>query len=293
MPYQTCCTHPKKVSYSLLHTPKPLPLNKAMLESIVQLLWYVPNIASKQSNQNKIVSELIYDDFCFSILKRTMHLDDNDVELQNYDIEEQVVNQYKNEVCQNCQKMILKKSKQTSFVSALLRHVRNCIAHGNFTILDNGMLVGFDEIANQKKCTAIIKLYPESLLAALHIINSMLVQEQLVMYAFNKVGYEVVSQHDCDNCFDYLLTKNGKQIGIELKRVKQAKYVDRLLFDELFTYLSKMNNTRSIPVVYLLDTSKLTIAQKLKLMDAQITIIDMSMIKSLLKGIDVLAHIHE
>lgn len=296
--FEYCCKQCETEAYSVIHSPRPLPLSEEMEEVVEQLLWYVPNITSKQSKEKKMISEKIYDEFTFTLMKEVMQLKDEDVFVQPTNIDPFLRDFYQGEICHCCQKIVMKKASHVTFLSTLLRHIRNAIAHGNFTILENGMFVGFDENINTLTekgsgvpCTAIIKIFPKNLLAGLKLLDTIYVREALLMHAFSKVGYTVEVQEDKHIRFDFMLMKNNKKIYVEVKRSQTAMYLDSDLFDSLYDYLLESKKDIKEPVVYMMDTAKLTIKQKQKLLNTNITILDRSAIQTLLKGIDVLRHI--
>lgn len=277
--------------YSIKHSPKPISLNENLLNAIERLLWYVPNIQSKQSKKNDMIGLSLYSDFTFDLICSKMELSEQDV-LWPQIIDEETFEFYQNEICYKCQKIILTQTTTETKTVALLRHIRNSIAHGNFTIV-NGMFVGFDENTRKgtKINTAIIKVLPVNLLNALESIDSSLTREKLVGYAFSRAGYDVVHQSsiqtDTSQHFtpDLFIKKIGREYYVEIK-----EFSERYLNDD--TVLLQMKNYREIMpesnIILIIDSSRLTISSRKMLTDHRISILDKSNIARLLEGEDVL-----
>ena len=131
-----------RVSYSIHHENKPIKLTEEMTKTLEYLLWYVPNINSIQSPQNELTSSISFENFVFGILKSYMNLENKDVAFLDY-IDRDIVKFYEKKICPHSQKIILTKGDNESKTDSLLRHIRNSLAHGDFTIVE-GMLIGLD-----------------------------------------------------------------------------------------------------------------------------------------------------
>ena len=73
---------------------------------------------------------------------KAMDLKDEDV-LFTENISYDVVKPFLKEICTQSPKIIMTISNGETKTMAVLRHIRNAIAHGNFNVIDN-IVVGFD-----------------------------------------------------------------------------------------------------------------------------------------------------
>jgi len=137
-------------------------------------------------------------------------------------------NFFEGKICTNCQKIIISKYSTFSKVNALLTAIRNSIAHGHFSIIDD-YFIGF----NKKRTTtepedlkkAVIKIKPKLLLKALDQLTSPIGKEKLLAYAFKNVGYKVTEPKNRSRDFDLCLEKNGKKYVVEIKSYKGQTYL--------------------------------------------------------------------
>ncbi|WP_036730372.1 restriction endonuclease [Peptoniphilus mikwangii] len=282
-----------KIPYDILHKNIPIKMSKELIEAIEYLLWYVPDIASIQSRENELVSNFLYDDFTFEEIMKYMHLRDEDV-LFTEQIDFYTENFYKYEICPNYQKLILTKSSDETKTGSLLRHIRNSIAHGYFTIVEN-LLIGFDYkfvTGKREECKAIFKIKPSNLLYALKNLDTELTEERLVKTALETCGYEVKYYEDNNELydkFDLFARRADRKYAVEIKKYKKKKYInerDVRYILELFKDVYK-----NVQPVLVINTSLLTEKAKQELLKRSIIILDVKNIKKLLSGRDMLFEI--
>lgn len=294
--FDKCCNARDSKEYELIHSPKPKFYTEAMETVIKELLWYIPNIDSYQSMKNELINDKVYDDFAFQFLLEKMGMDVNsDVKWlePKEEICEDEWNFFQSDLCLRCQKAIIVRNKSLSLTNDFLRVIRNCIAHGHFAIVDD-YLIGFNVNHVKKKNTserkAIVKIRPILLLKALKKLQSPSAKEELVGYAFNKVGYNVLSQSsNALGRFDILLDKDSKQYAIEIKDYRGKQYIHLRDIEDV---IHQMNNINiDCEKVLMIDTSKITkdVRQYVEGIE-NFKIIDLSDVKKLLgsPSIDVL-----
>lgn len=294
--FQLCCIDTQKCVYDIVHNPRPLKWTQSTINEIEHFLWYVPNIDSFQSNQTEIIDEKIYDDFVFEFIMSQLGMsEDTDVLwlTKNDMIETTYVSYYQNEVCINCQKVIICAYANQTKTKNLLRTIRNAIAHGQFSFAEN-LFIGFnkngvDSLGNPKY-KGIVKLPLPKLLEALKKLESPKTKEALVGYAFKKVGYSVISDLDQTNGnvgFDWLVEKDGRRYYIEVKSFKNTRYIHTTTIHQV---LHKMKmKADNIPVILIVDSSRITNeVKKLSIEMRNFQVIDSTEVKKLLEGQDVL-----
>lgn len=287
------CKNKKK--YSIFHKEYPLILSRDMLMAIEYLLWYVPNINSIQSSKNDMVESIDFDDFSFDIVMENMNLKKEDVVFLDY-INPLIVNFYRDEICTNCQKIILTRYENESKTKSLLRHIRNAIAHGYFNVVD-GILIGFDfknENYKVDDCTGIFKIRPENLLKALKILDLEVTEEKLASIALKKTGYEVEGFED-ENIklgFDFWAKKGKKRYAVEVKKYPEHKTLPQDAIDKLIKEFSGTYAKDAKPVLFI-NTSLMTDNEKKKLRREKVILLDVKNIKKMLRGIDILKEIEK
>lgn len=287
--FQCCCQQPQYTKYDIKHNPQPLELTKTLSDTIERLLWYVPNIQSRQSHTNEFIQNPLYDEFTFRYLLSQIGLSEKDVMVlgprdripQNYTAF------FEEKLCLRCEKMIFTRSTQNGVpltkTMSLLRHVRNSIAHGYFTVVDN-MFIGFDEALQGSAKTAIIKLNPVTLNNAIKSIQSELYLEKIYAYAFLKLGYRIHPEQFADLSIE----KNDKKYLVEIKYIK-----NRLVRPEHIQ--KQIAHFRKLPAPYtdytpilILDKNTLTKKAKEAAARANLKVLDIHLIKELLGGNDIL-----
>lgn len=287
--YDTC---DKKIDYSIEHSPKPIELSFEMTKIIEYLLWYVPNIDSIQSPKNELVESLDFDNFTFGIIKNYMNLQNKDVVFLNY-INPDIVDYYLNSICPYQEKLILTKLDDESQTSALLRHVRNAIAHGYFNLVED-LFVGFDfknSSRNKDECTGIIKIKPYNLLKGLQVLNEEVTAEKLAVMSLQQTGYYVerFRNNKPGMDFDFFVKKNSHYYALEVKKYNDY---DILPQDEVNRLVNQFEHIYDdlTPVLFI-NTSLLTDESKKKLLDEEVVVLDVKNIKKMLDGRDMLGEI--
>lgn len=287
--YDTC---DNKIDYSIEHNPKPIELSYEMTKIIEYLLWYVPNIDSIQSSKNELVESLDFDSFTFGIIKNYMNLQNKDVVFLNY-INPHIVDYYQNSICPYQEKLILTKQDNESQTSALLRHVRNAIAHGYFNLVED-LFIGFDfknSSRNKDECTGIIKIKPYNLLKGLQVLNEEVTAEKLAVMSLQQTGYYVERFHNNKPGmdFDFFVKKDSHYYALEVKKYNDY---DILPQDEISRLVNQFEHIYDdlTPVLFI-NTSLLTDESKRKLLDEEVVVLDVKNIKKMLDGRDMLGEI--
>ncbi len=275
----------------MIHDPKPIELVPELRKSIDRMLWYVPGINSVQSYENYLVDDLLYSEAIIEIILDELNMNkDQDVKIANEKIlDKEDVSFYESNICIKCQKIILTKMKNESILRAMLRHIRNGIAHGNFTTI--GSLVLFiDQNKNGK--TALLKI---DVIAFEKIINLIekydeLTEGKVLAKAFEKLGYEVKKEFRVgDIVLDLLIIKDGSKYGVEIKSEKRSKLVG--FQDNMIIQLLNANQTlkeQSITPVFIYDKSRVSNKAKNYLLGKGIILLDRKNISELIDNVDIL-----
>ncbi len=296
--FSRCCNVRSTSTYEVVHKPKPIIFSEEMDKIVKNLLWYVPNIDSFQAEKNELIENKVYDDFSFTYIMNKVGIDeDRDVKWlePRESFDEDDWHFYENEVCKNCQKIIITRCKSLSKTNDLLRCIRNCIAHGYFSVVDD-YIVGFNKKTTQSNPDgikkAIIKIKPKILLNALSFLISPRAKELLVGYAFERVGYRVVKPADKMDGYaaDLCIEKGGIQYLIQIRDYKGIAYLHP---EKLKDFLSLSEKKISgVEKILFIDTSKVTKA--VRELESEIDgfrIIDLAQVKQLLgdSPVDILA----
>lgn len=157
--FQNCvCSEEDKYEYSIKHSLRPMPLPKELIETIEMLLWYSPNnLSSNQAFENKYLNNPVFEDAIITYYLRYLEIQPEDVcFVIEKSLPESIVSPYLNATCRKCTKIIVAKSEKETKIASILRHLRNCLAHGNFNLLSDNDFIGFDEIRGNY--TAVFKL---------------------------------------------------------------------------------------------------------------------------------------
>ncbi len=287
--FQCCCQHPQYTKYDIKHTPQPLALTKTLSDTIERLLWYVPNIQSKQSYANEFIQNPLYDEFTFRYLLSQIGLSEKDVMVlgakdripQNY------TTFFEERLCLRCEKMIFTRSTQDGVpltkTMSLLRHVRNSIAHGYFTVV-NDMFIGFDENPQGSAKTAIIKLNPVTLNNAIKSIQSELYLEKIYAYAFLKLGYRIRPEQVADLSIE----KDTKKYLVEIKYIKNRLVRPEHIQKQIAHFRKLSASYTDYTPILILDKNTLTKKAKEVAARANLKVLDIQLIKELLNGNDIL-----
>ena len=272
MVFNKCCANSHFVEFSLNHDPKPKIWDKTVLDAIQMLLWYIPNIDSKQSKKNSLIKDKAYENLTFSYILNSLDMCEQDcIFLENdQQINENTWNFYHDEICINCQKIIIVKGRDKTKTEDLLRCIRNCVAHGDFTVI-NDMLIGFNDYRGKKK--AVIKIKPQKLLNILQFISSPLNYNKinLLNNALLEKGYTLYREYPIkygENRIirlDLVAIKDGQKFLFEFKNVSKnhsinEKQIQNIL-KKLFTYKLAIDN-QNLNLVLVIDKASLTIASQ-------------------------------
>ena len=294
--FKKCCSSRREKNYKIHHSPRPIKLSEEMDTVIKKLLWYTPNIDSYQSDKNELISDKIYDEFSFTYVMSRMGMNESrDVKwIGSKDV---ISNDewrfFEENICSNCQKIIVAKYTTFSKINALLTAIRNCIAHGHFAIVED-YIIGFNLKLSSKDPEglrkAIIKIKPKPLLSALEKLASPMGKELLLAYAFRKVGYDVQEPKNRSRDFDLCLEKNGKKYVIEIKSYRGNTYLHP---KHVEIFLKRAEKTLpGVERVLLVDTSRVT--KSVRQLESKIKdfrIVDINDVKLLLgeEPVDILA----
>ncbi|KIL80159.1 restriction endonuclease [Bacillus badius] len=290
--FNYCCGNTHKVRYNIIHDPKPIDLMPELRRSIERMLWYVPGISSVQSYSNYLIDDLLYSEAVFEMIIETMNLSrESDVKIEiNQRISRTDANCFANEICTKCQKMILTKYQNETILRSMLRHIRNAIAHGSFTVVDN-LVLFIDKKGNN--ITSIIKTDILSLDRVLKQVEeySAITQEKVLSRVFRILGYEVqVEARRGSVILDIILEKDGKTYGVEIKEEKRNKimgYQDQMinqLIQQMLQY-KKLN----ITPVFIFDKMRVSDKAKGLLKSAGVILLDRNNVSELLNKNDILS----
>lgn len=271
MGFNNCCPNSHFVQFSLDHNPKPKNWEKVVLDAIQMLLWYIPNINSKQSQKNSLIKDKTYENLTFSYILDSLNMSEQDYIFldNNQQINDDIWDFYHNEICINCQKIIIVKGKDKTKTEDLLRCIRNCVAHGDFTVI-NDMLIGFNDYKGKKK--AIVKIKPQKLLDVLKFISSPLDYNKinLLYNILARKGFKLYTEYPIkyDNRIiraDFLAIKNGQKFLFEFKNAPTNNHIHQkqiqFILKQLSSYELAITN-QNIKLVLVIDNASLTTASK-------------------------------
>ncbi|MBM0046922.1 hypothetical protein JNO63_07425 [Anaerococcus sp. mt242] len=281
-----------KVKYQIKHQDIPISLSKELREAIYYLLWYVPNIKSEQSEKNELLTNPQYDDFIFLEIMKSMNLSDEDV-LYTESITEKMISPFLEEICIKCPKIIMTISSGETKTMALLRHIRNAIAHGNFNVIGD-MVVGFDlqRYENHIEYRGFFKINPNNLLDALRKIQFDYNSQQLISKAFKNTGYFIQvyqEKYQRSHDFELFARKNNKKYAIDIKNYKYEKIVDQDFIREMINQYEGLID--DITPILIINTSFLDKKSKEELLCHDVIVLDVKNIQKMVKGRDMVAEI--
>ena len=287
--YDTC---KNKTKYKLRHQNIPINLSKELREAIYYLLWYVPNIKSEQSEKNELLLNTQYDDFIFIEIMKAMGLKDEDV-LFTETIDQEVIKPFLNEICTHCPKIIMTLATEETKTMALLRHIRNAIAHGNFNVIDD-VVVGFDiqRYDNEIEYRGFFKLNPNKLLDALRKIQFDYNSQQLITQAFKNTGYFIEpyqEKYQRSHDFELFAKKSNKKYAIDIKNYEYEKTVDKHFIGKLINQYE--NLLEGIVPILIINTAFLDEFSKKELLNHDVIILDVKNIQKMVAGRDMVAEI--
>lgn len=285
----------ERKEYSLIHKKVPLPMTKDLWEAISYLLRYVPDISSIQSKSNELISNMQYDTYTFLEIMSYMKLRDEDV-LFTDKIDPDIVKAYKKSICTNSQKLIMTVGDNETKAQAMLRHIRNAIAHGSFNIVDD-LIIGFDVKPIDKyreACTGIFKINPTNLLMALRKINEDLTSRRLITIALEKCGYKVEpyqEEYQMSNKFDLYAKKAHRRYAIEIRNYESKDEIDHnFVMESIKNFEGILEGVKPLLVI---NTSFLSEKSRTALQTHDVIILDVKNIKKMLDGRDMIVEIEE
>lgn len=281
-----------KSKYQIKHEQIPIKLSDDLREAIYYLLWYVPNISSEQSSVNELLLNKQYDDYLFLELMEAMNLKDEDVLFTEH-IEYEQIKPFLEEVCTETAKLILTISNNETKVMALLRHIRNAIAHGNFNVIDK-VLLGFDIKKYDKEIEyrGFFKIDPKNLLKALKKVQFDYNSQELVKQAFRKCGYFIETyenKYEKRHEFELFARKNDKKYAIDIKNYEYDQMIKETYINDLITEYEGL--IKSITPILIIHSSYLTKASKKELLKHDVIILDVKNIKKMIAGRDMVSEI--
>lgn len=284
------CTNKKK--YSIKHDDIPISLGDDLREAIYYLLWYVPNIKSEQSIKNDLLNNPRYDDFIFIEIMKSMGLKDEDV-LFTENITDNTIKPFLEEICTKCPKLIMTIASGETKTMAVLRHIRNAIAHGNFNVIDR-IVVGFDLKRYEEKTEyrGFFKINPNNLLDALRKIQFDYDSQKFISKAFKNTGYFVEAyqeKYQRSHEFELFAKKDGRKYAIDIKNYNYNKSIDRDFIKGLLNQYEGL--VEGITPVLIINTSYLDEESKEDLLDHEVIILDVKNMKKMTAGRDMVGEI--
>lgn len=281
-----------KTAYTIKHQDIPVSLSKELREAIYYLLWYVPNIKSEQSSKNDLLTNPNYDDYLFIEVMKAMNLRDEDV-LFTENIDDKIIAPFLKEICTDTPKLIMSISNGETKIMAVLRHIRNAIAHGNFNVVDD-ILVGFDlqRYEHATEYRGFFKINPTNLLDALKKIQFDYNSQQLIKKAFKNTGYHIETyqeQYQRSHDFELFAKKNGKKYAIDIKNYEYKSVVSKEFIYQLIGQYEGLID--GITPVLVINSSYLDEASKDRLLSHDVIILDVKNIKKMVAGRDMVAEI--
>lgn len=283
----------RKIKYQIKHEDVPIRLDPNLDEAIKYLLWYVPNINSEQAKKEDLLTNLEYDDYVFEELMATMKLRDIDV-LFTDSIKNSIVDDFREGICLNDQKIVMTLADGETKTMSLLRHIRNAIAHGNFNVVE-GLLVGFDikRLAENKvENRGIFKIYPEGLLRALRKIHFDFSSQEFISDAFRRAGYKVEpyqEEYQRSHRFDLYAKKNNNRFALE---IRNYEYGHKLSKKEISNMIKDFRGAvKGLIPVLIINSTYLTDEDKDRLLNEDVIILDIKNIKKMQRGRDMVEEI--
>lgn len=283
----------EKCDFSIKHSTIPLELNKDLDEAIKMLLWYVPNISSEQSATNELLLNPAYDDYIFKAIMMSMDMTDEDILITDV-IHKKLAKHFVGRVSVDEQKLVMTLADDNETKTmALLRHIRNAIAHGNFNVI-NKLVIGFDikRYGEDIEYRGVFKINPTNLLTALKKIIMDFTNDEFIARAFRRCGYKVEAfqeEYQKSHRFDLYAKKKDRRFAIEIKNYDFEKNLSESFIKEM---IEKINGIDSrIRPILIINSSYLTEKSKDELIKKDVIILDIKNIKKMQKGRDMVSEI--
>ena len=240
--FQNCsCT--EKTPYSIKHSPQPIVLPEHLIKALEMLLWYAPNNrSSSQSFDNEYIKNQVFEDAVVTYYLRFMKLSSSDIcFVPGNKLDQCLVDPFVGEVCHNCQKIIVSQRSTETKLTCLLRHLRNCLAHGRFNLLSDDGFIGFDK--EGEVYTAVFKTRIERIYRfceqLIHYPDFTV--SHIIQYILLKNGYTILpiasdgGQHSgCSNYEELVFAiKGNTALRINCSRYRQREEFDLIeIIDE-------------------------------------------------------------
>ena len=281
-----------KVKYNIIHDQVPIKLPEDLREAIYYLLWYVPNIKSEQSKDNDLLVNPQYDDYIFLEIMKSMNLADSDV-LFTESISQKIIEPFLKEVSPKEYKLIMTIAGGETKTMAVLRHIRNAIAHGNFNIIED-TLIGFDlqRYDDKTEYRGFFKINPTDLLEALKKIQFDFNSQELITKAFKNCGYKIEpyqEKYKRSHDFELFAKKKNLKFAIDIKNYSYNKIVSQDFVDALVDQYEGL--LEGITPVLIINTSVLDDKSKKELLSKDVIILDVKNIKKMIAGRDLVSEI--
>ena len=233
-----------------------------------------------------------YDDFIFIEIMKAMGLKDEDV-LFTETIDQEVIKPFLNEICTHCPKIIMTLATDETKTMALLRHIRNAIAHGNFNVIDD-VVVGFDiqRYGNEIEYRGFFKLNPNKLLDALRKIQFDYNSQQLITQAFKNTGYFIEpyqEKYQRSHDFELFARRADKKYAIDIKNYEYEKKVDKNFIKKLIDQYE--NLIIGITPILIINTAFLNEESKRELLNHNVIVLDVKNIQKMVAGRDMVTEI--
>lgn len=249
--------------------PRPKDWDKDVMDAIQMLLWYIPNIDSVQSFSDDLIRSKAFENLTFDYILDCLGMSKKDVLFIRPGgvVFDEYWDYYQDEICTSCQKIIIVRQKNKTKTEDLLRCIRNAVAHGDFTVVDD-VFVGFNEHKGEKK--AIIKIKPKNLIHALEMItiSGEYNKTKLIDATLRKNGFvtrlepKLVDKESKKIYFlDILAEKDGIKYIIEIKDISYKTYLRVDEFERILASVEKYRKAldeESIKLVLVIDETRLT-----------------------------------
>lgn len=283
----------KKQEFKIKHKDIPIKLSPDLDEAIKMLLWYVPNISSEQAKTNDLLLNPAYDDYIFTDILMSMDLTDEDVLITD-EIKPRLVKYFRGEVRVDEQKLIMTLAdNDETKTMALLRHIRNAIAHGNFNVI-NDLVIGFDikRYGEKTEYKAVFKINPSGLLRALRKINFDFTNEEFIAKAFKNCGYRVEpfqEEYQRSHKFDLYAKKADRRFAIEIKNYYYKENLDDSFIKEMVQKIKGIDS--KLKPILIINSSYINDDVKNNLIKEDVLILDIKNIKKMQNGRDMVREI--
>lgn len=244
--FENCtCKQEDKVEYTIKHNFRPLQLPRKMVLTIEMLLWYSPNNpSSKQAFENNYLKMPIFEDAIMTYYLRYLEIKSEDIcFVSEKSICHDLVSPYVNAACRKCHKIIVTKRQGETKITCILRHLRNCVAHGNFNLLSDEEFIGFDEIKGNY--TAVFKInisrvyeFCEQLIHYPDFTISHIFQYILLKYGYSLISFVTgaYNYRDADNMEELIFAINGfHALRINCSRYSMYSSLDSVELIEEYT----------------------------------------------------------